>query len=329
MKKQLYSLKYFFFLLFIIKLTACGKVNAYQEPLIVPFTVCTAHLINDDYTSTEPLTSNDTGLHLIVDTASITPVGLYLYMVNNTRFIYLYGPAFVIEKWEDDTWVSVPSFDHGWNEPGLIVEAQFTRSQQVNWLFIYGALQPGTYRFVRSFRTYYNDWNFHPHRGLIQEYYYVPFIIGEEWANFYQQWQEEQEAHQATLAARFAGLDIDIHSYNVDEVHFTLTNNNPYYAYFISGVFIDWQRQTPNGVDRDTVYNFFTNDKRLDIGESFTTTLNWSDVHIQNRHAHRTFIINIGVTVDADYIDESLRFQLPGSHHGMWHTVRAEFDVNM
>ncbi|MCL2187201.1 MAG: hypothetical protein FWC16_02905 [Defluviitaleaceae bacterium] len=310
-------------LLFILSaITACGGSET-EEDVYEPYNPPTVYTIIHAEAPGEPeFPTPPEGFHLYIPADSITPTGLYLQMINNSDEYFFRGTTFTIQQCINGLWKQVPFLGMvGWNRPLIHIPPRTTQSQQVNWTHMHGILPVGTYRFVREFSCG-NALRLEPW----QEYYIV-FTIGDEWANFEEEWQQILIERANIIEARFAGLDVEIHSYNTFNMHFTLTNNNATYAYFIDSIFVTWFRETQNGTDSDTVYRAFPNGEWLGMGESFTAVLDWSDTRIQRPEAERTFRLEINVTVDADYTDESLRFQMPGPYHGMWHRITAEFDV--
>ncbi|MCM1184770.1 MAG: hypothetical protein NC337_15490 [Roseburia sp.] len=63
-----------------------------------------------------------------------------------------YGDAYTIQMEKDGVWQAVPTVieNYGFNLVAFTLAADETREQEIKWDWLYGALEPGSYRLVKS-----------------------------------------------------------------------------------------------------------------------------------------------------------------------------------
>ena len=289
------------------------------------------------------------GLRMYVGEGSVTPTNLRLSMINNnTELNFGHGVMFGIEQYLEGSWEQVPFInDSAWPLPLLNVSPKTTVDENIFWEHIHGELQPGQYRLVRNFIE--NDW-LDPtpmwQRNIPDAYLYAVFTVVQDWQTAHEQWQREQD-NLATIAyARFNGLDLQILEHSSRGLSFTLTNNNPYYSYIITSVFVGWEDNVPGVGSAGAVeYSIFPSwlsdsnswpfgeEKKLHSGEYLFLEVDWySQIGslssttarlIPNPHVF-DLVVDVTLDVDKEYIDENLRHMIPGLP-GVHHRIRAKF----
>jgi len=83
---------------------------------------------------------------------TLTLTGLTLVLTNNTERRYYYGNPFRIEKLVGNEWVEPGFIDSVlWTLPAFNLDSGDEVEIEKNWENIYGALEPGTYRIIKSY----------------------------------------------------------------------------------------------------------------------------------------------------------------------------------
>ncbi|MCL2364265.1 MAG: hypothetical protein FWC71_06335 [Defluviitaleaceae bacterium] len=325
----------------IITITACAyETTAYNyandERSFSEMSVDDEYII-DKETNSEPTGANAfEGFRLYIPADSVTPTGVRLSMINNTERNISHGTMFHVERYEDGTWARIPYVNSvAWTLPLLSIQAQATIHSDIGWEFMYGELTPGKYRVVRTFSI---GWNADPSAG---RNFFAIFHISDEWQETHDSWLAEQDALAEIAFGRFAHLDIMITNHNRHGLDFTLTNNNPHYAYYINMIFMGWEEIHPEGrrsagLEYMIFNHWEANDpKHLAVGESLSMTVNWYDEIgcITNIHRWQTInpylwqlVIDVQLDVDEAYIHEHFRHNVPGAP-GQGHRLYAEFEI--
>lgn len=92
------------------------------------------------------------GLRLEVE--NVTPEGLTLSMVNRYVLPFNHGVGWYVEQYIDGEWVQPPINPNiAWTLPLLHVFPMQRVREDVNFVWVHGALPPGQYRILRSFNS--------------------------------------------------------------------------------------------------------------------------------------------------------------------------------
>ncbi|WP_047985871.1 immunoglobulin-like domain-containing protein [Ornithinibacillus californiensis] len=138
MKRMLYSL--FFITIFItisvLLLSACGSEQTADEK-------------DWELTTYEAVNTLD-GVTMNVKEETVSATGLTVTFENNTDKQCIYSEDFLLEKKIDGKWYQVPVIldNYGFNEPGY--EINPSSEWTVDWEWLYGSLDSGEYRIVKS-----------------------------------------------------------------------------------------------------------------------------------------------------------------------------------
>ena len=337
MKKLLYITV---FIGVIIAMVGC----AYETPAYAP--VAEDFPIDYDLHITEASTvepyntpiNNRTfeGFRLYIPADSVTPTSARLSMINDSGSYINHGAMFRLERYENGKWERLPYInDVFWHLVGFIISPHVTIDNNVDWAWMYGELPPGTYRLVQNFGL---GWGADPSAGRD---FTAIFHITDEWQDTHDSWLAEQDALANIAFGRFADLDITITSHSRHGLNFTLTNNNPHYAYFINTIFIGFEDRFPDGGhSAGLVYSIFREweagaPKHLAYGESLIMTVNWYEEIgcIMNTHRWEPvnpyqwqLVLDILLDVDEEYINQHFRHAIPNAP-GQGHRIYAEFEI--
>jgi len=290
------------------------------------------------------------GLHMYVAPGSVTPTGLRLSIINKSELYFMYGAEFRIDRHTQDGWRPMPPISAGWFTIGFISSPNTVVEEDKSWEHM--QLQPGLYRIVRNFRED-EPFAFDPtpiwEREISEAYLYAVFTVKQDNANANYAWQKEQDELEAIMHARFDGLDLEILDYSPRGLSFTFANNNLYYSYIISGVFVGWGDTFPcGGFAWGTEYFVFSegrsnnswpfgNEKRLHPGEYLSLEVDWyneigylyatgpTERPYDNRYI---FNLTVGVALDVsdEYAHENFRRIIPGVPI-VGNNIMASFDL--
>jgi len=291
------------------------------------------------------------GLQMYVVTDSVTPTGLGLSMINSSDLYFGHGVMFDIQQYVNGQWQQVPFInDAFWVLPLLIVAPNTTVDENISWEHLHGELPPGQYRIVRNFsvedmHTSEPAWQ----REIPSADLYATFTVHEDWQAGHDRWLSGQEDLAAIAYARFKGLDIEILEYSPRGLSFTLTNNNPYYSYIISSIFVGWEDNFPDGGFAGSLEYFifadwnpegsgwpFGGDVRLSPGEYLAHEVYWYDeIGYLTPGMRRDgpnpnlfeVVADVLLDVSEGYVYENFRHMIPGLP-GVGHRIRAEFDLS-
>lgn len=92
------------------------------------------------------------GVSIKIKEGTLTNTGGTFIITDTTDKNYSYGEPFRIDKKENGKWREVPRVieDAFFNEPAYLPDENNQIIRKINWEWIYGKLQPGTYRFVTN-----------------------------------------------------------------------------------------------------------------------------------------------------------------------------------
>lgn len=92
------------------------------------------------------------GVSIKIKEGTLTNTGGTFIITDTTDKNYSYGEPFRIDKKENGKWKEVPRVieDAFFNEPAYLPDENNQIIRKINWEWIYGKLQPGTYRFVTN-----------------------------------------------------------------------------------------------------------------------------------------------------------------------------------
>ena len=90
------------------------------------------------------------GVSIKIKEGTLTNTGATFIITDTTDKNYSYGEPYRIDKKENGKWREAPRVieDAFFNEPAYLPDENNQIIRKVNWEWIYGKLQPGTYRFV-------------------------------------------------------------------------------------------------------------------------------------------------------------------------------------
>lgn len=90
------------------------------------------------------------GISIKIKEGTLTNTGATFIITDTTDKNYSYGEPYRIDKKENGKWKEAPRVieDAFFNEPAYLPDENNQIIRKVNWEWIYGKLQPGTYRFV-------------------------------------------------------------------------------------------------------------------------------------------------------------------------------------
>lgn len=92
------------------------------------------------------------GVSIKIKEGTLTNTGGTFIITDTTDKNYSYGEPFRIDKKENGKWREAPRVieDAFFNEPAYLPDENNQIIRKINWEWIYGKLQPGTYRFVTN-----------------------------------------------------------------------------------------------------------------------------------------------------------------------------------
>jgi len=275
--------------------------------------------------------------HMYIPAGSVTPTSVRLSMINEGSQHISHGVMFQIEQYQNGSWNQPPLIinDVFWILPLLNVPSNTTIDENINWEWKHGPLPPGTYRVVRHFNAGHNPQNHH------HGYLYALFQIKDDWKETHDQWQSEQNTHANIAFERFENLNITITNQNNYGLDFTLTNNNPHYAYYIHTIFIGFEDRNPDGAhSAGLVYSIFHSweaetPKHLAQNETLSMTINWYNEIGNIMETHRwqptnpyqwQLVIDVQLDVDEAYINKHFRQNIPNVPNQN-HRIYKDFEI--
>jgi hypothetical protein len=97
-----------------------------------------------------------------VKEGTLSPTGLTLVITDGNEVPYTYGEWYVIEKKSGGSWYTLPVVvegEYGFNDIGYVV-TDGKLELDVDWEWLYGPLDPGSYRIVKSVYDEGNNYYF-------------------------------------------------------------------------------------------------------------------------------------------------------------------------
>lgn len=90
------------------------------------------------------------GVSIKIKEGTLTNTGATIIITDTTDKNYSYGEPYRIDKKENGKWKEAPKVidDAFFNQPAYQPDENNEIVREINWEWIYGELQPGTYRFV-------------------------------------------------------------------------------------------------------------------------------------------------------------------------------------
>ena len=88
-------------------------------------------------------------LYLTVEKNSVTPTSLTYRIVNNTDKELYYGVAYEIEVYQNNGWRKF-NVEASWIEIAVILAPHSSNEETIDWESIYGNLDRGTYRLIKT-----------------------------------------------------------------------------------------------------------------------------------------------------------------------------------
>lgn len=93
------------------------------------------------------------GVSMYIKEGTLTNTGATIIIKDMTSKNNIYGDEYRIDKLVDDTWQEldvVVKGNYGWNSIGYHVNENNILELEINWEWLYGKLNKGTYRIVKS-----------------------------------------------------------------------------------------------------------------------------------------------------------------------------------
>lgn len=93
------------------------------------------------------------GVSMKIKEGTLTPTGATIIITDITGEENIYGSEYRIDKKENDKWQDAEIIiegNYGWNLIGYHVDENNTLEMNVEWEWLYGKLEPGTYRIVKG-----------------------------------------------------------------------------------------------------------------------------------------------------------------------------------
>ncbi len=100
-----------------------------------------------------PASNEIEGVSMTVEDGTVTPTGLTLFIRDTNDEPYTYGQWYELQKKTDDQWTALPVVvegDYGFTDEGLLPDKDGILKLDVDWEWLYGKLEPGEYRIVKS-----------------------------------------------------------------------------------------------------------------------------------------------------------------------------------
>lgn len=109
--------------------------------------------VNEDLQPTVYETVNNlVDVTMTVKEGTVSINGLTLILENNSDENYIYGEAYVLEKKIASDWYQVPILldEYGFEDIGYLLDSLTKSEWKVGWEWLYGSLDGGEYRIVKS-----------------------------------------------------------------------------------------------------------------------------------------------------------------------------------
>lgn len=98
---------------------------------------------------------NNTAIAVVMEVSDITPTGLTVHFrqyEKRDKGELIYGDGYWIERLEGDHWVELPAIpeNYGFNDIGYFIPSEGEAQLAVDWEWLYGKLDSGTYRITKD-----------------------------------------------------------------------------------------------------------------------------------------------------------------------------------
>ncbi len=97
--------------------------------------------------------NNLEGISMTINETTISPKGLTVIFENNSDKDFTYGDFFVLEAKIDGKWYEVADLlggEYGFNDIGYELPPHTSNEWEVDWEWLYGNLDQGTYRIIKD-----------------------------------------------------------------------------------------------------------------------------------------------------------------------------------
>ena len=115
--------------------------------------ICTASQISDMEFTTYETVNNFTDVTMTVKEETISPTDLTVVFENNSDNHCIYGEFFALEKKIKGKWYQVPvtiNGNYGFNDIGYELTSGEKEEFKVDWEWLYGSLDAGSYRIIKD-----------------------------------------------------------------------------------------------------------------------------------------------------------------------------------
>ena len=138
--------------------------------LLISFTGC------DKENGDNNIKSPDNGMVAII-IQNFTSSGLSFVIENNTEYEYTYGSFYTLYTRKDDIWEAVEPIIENWEFDNILYElASNTKTELfiVDWLWLYGEIPQGDYRFQKAIYFVQSPTNTTLNRLILEENFFIP-----------------------------------------------------------------------------------------------------------------------------------------------------------
>lgn len=131
---------------------------------------CGDDFMSGEATDWEPTmheTVNETDeVSMTIQEGTVSPTGVSLVFENHTNEEYIYGESFILEEHIEGSWYQVPveiEDNYGFNTIGYSLEAGESEVFEVDWEWLYGTLDEGSYRIVKDISAFREAGDYDPY----------------------------------------------------------------------------------------------------------------------------------------------------------------------
>lgn len=126
------------------------SVTGYEEGLIIE--ILGIEVFNNVKYDTKVNVDYINGVTMSIKDGTLTNSSVVVIIEDLNENKYVYSEAFLIEKRENDKWIEIKTIndDYGFNEMGYLVNEDNKLEMKQDWFKIYGNLEKGKYRLVKS-----------------------------------------------------------------------------------------------------------------------------------------------------------------------------------
>jgi hypothetical protein len=120
-----------------------------------------------DYVSNPDVKNDLDGVTLEIKENTVSDKGLTLIIKNATPIEYTYSEVYCVEEKTDGGWRRLITRDivdkneQCWKTGGYTLGENNTQEQEIDWTWLYGKLNSGTYRIIKDFFVFTssNEWH--------------------------------------------------------------------------------------------------------------------------------------------------------------------------